>query len=98
MTTETPVLFNKGRVVISRKIHLWSVDNPEHFHAISAGLVCHVRGDWGILEPEDVLTNKLAISQGYGVILGVYECDGRTFWIYTEPDWSVTTILFPEER
>ena len=40
--------------------------------------------------------NALALQEGYR-ILSAYTIHNRVFWIITEWDRSVTTILFPDE-
>jgi len=57
----------------------------------------HARGDWGDVEPEDVLTNARALSHG-SRLHSVYRTgEGEEFWIMTELDRSATTVLLPSE-
>ena len=63
----------------------------------------HATGDWGDLGAEDKQANDDACAQEgnigrQGRILSSY-CtrNGTKFWIITEYDRSVTTILLPEE-
>ena len=57
----------------------------------------HSRGDWGDLCPEDEQANKRALEEG-GRLFSVYQDrDGTKFWIITEHDRSVTTVLLPED-
>lgn len=57
----------------------------------------HHRGDWGDVCPEDKKANDEALARG-GRLLSVYRSrDGTRFWIITEADRSVTTILLPED-
>jgi hypothetical protein len=59
-------------------------------------LMRHAQGDWGDLSEEDVAANNVAVRNG-GRLLSAYG-DGRArFWIITEWDRSVTTVLLPEE-
>jgi hypothetical protein len=64
--------------------------------AIVAALHRHRAGDWGELEAEDVLRNNDALTHG-GRVLSQYEHEGHDFWIVTEADRSVTTVLLPED-
>lgn len=59
-------------------------------------LARHSQGDWGNLDPEDALRNDEALEHG-DRILSTYGTGSRRFWIITEADRSVTTILLPED-
>lgn len=66
-------------------------------HSQICGLLArHVSGDWGEVPPEDAAENELSVKEGFR-ILSAYKVDGTTFWIITERDRSVTTILLPSE-
>jgi hypothetical protein len=56
----------------------------------------HVRGDWGDLDDEDKQRNDEALTLG-SRIFSAYLVEGVKFWVITEADRSVTTILLPEE-
>lgn len=56
----------------------------------------HACGDWGDLCPEDAMANDDALHQG-GRLLSAYGDGQFRFWIITEADRSVTTILLPED-
>jgi hypothetical protein len=56
----------------------------------------HASGDWGDLCPEDALANDTAVRQG-DRLLSAYGQGARRFWIITEADRSVTTVLLPED-
>ena len=62
----------------------------------------HVCGDWGELDEEDRLTNNDALREGERLI-SAYSIKGVTpdrdlkFWIITEWDRSVTTVLLPSD-
>jgi hypothetical protein len=64
-------------------------------HVLSA-LSRHVSGDWGDLCPEDTLANDTALDQG-GRLFSAYGQDENRFWVITEADRSVTTVLLPED-
>lgn len=64
---------------------------------ILAALSRHVRGDWGDCCPADAAENDFALGK-YLRIFSVYHSAGGTkFWVITEADRSVTTVLLPEE-
>jgi hypothetical protein len=56
----------------------------------------HSSGDWGDLYPEDTLANIHALAQG-GRLFSAYGEGETRFWIITEADRSVTTVLLPED-
>lgn len=57
----------------------------------------HVSGEWGDLPPEDVEENELSLEKGYR-IFSAYRLDGgHKFYVITEHDRSVTTLLLAEE-
>lgn len=57
----------------------------------------HSRGDWGDCCPDDATENDLSLERHLRV-LSVYHSEaGMKFWVITEADRSVTTILLPEE-
>jgi len=63
---------------------------------VLAALRRHASGDWGDLCPEDAISNDHALHQG-GHLLSAYGDGDYRFWIITESDRSVTTILLPED-
>jgi len=56
----------------------------------------HTRGDWGDVCPEDAALNNDALVDG-SRILSSYEYGTEKFWVITEADRSVTTVLLPSE-
>lgn len=64
--------------------------------AISLAIKRHRYGDWGNVCEEDRAANDDALREG-GRLMSVYDHEGAAFWIITEWDRSVTTILLPEE-
>ena len=72
---------------------LQTLDPP----SIRTALERHARGDWGELDPEDGTANNQALRFG-GRLLSVYrDRAGTKFYIITEADRSVTTVLLPED-
>jgi hypothetical protein len=59
-------------------------------------LARHASGDWGELDPHDRRENERSLKHGWR-LLSSYPVGGKTVWITTEADRSVTTILLPEE-
>ena len=57
----------------------------------------HASGDWGDLCDEDRATNEYGLRNGER-LMSVYKTDsGIPFWIITERDRSVTTVLLPRD-
>jgi hypothetical protein len=63
---------------------------------IADGVTRHARGDWGDISPEDAAENELALREGFR-LFSAYGRGDRRFWIITEADRSVTTVLLPED-
>jgi hypothetical protein len=85
------VRFPLGQTVVMA--HALDLLRPDE---IAFGLARHVRGDWGSVCPEDAETNEESLHNG-DRLFSVY-CEGnRRFWVITEADRSVTTVLLPED-
>ncbi len=84
--------FPLGQVVITT--NAMSVLKPEE---INEGLRRHASGDWGNICPDDAAMNNEALESGDRLLSSYSSLDGRTFWIITESDRSVTTILLPTD-
>ncbi len=64
---------------------------------IRNALYRHVSGDWGTLDNYDREQNETAL-QGSGRLFSVYHTEaGEKFYVITEHDRSVTTVLLPED-
>ena len=59
-------------------------------------LARHAAGDWGEVDAEDKAANDAAVKDGTR-ILSAYTHAGVRYWIITEWDRSVTTLLLPSE-
>lgn len=62
-----------------------------------AALARHSRCDWGECDPEDWQANDEAVDQELRLFSVYIDRNGVKFWIITEADRSVTTILLPDE-
>ncbi|MGD1090245.1 MAG: hypothetical protein ABR955_16190 [Verrucomicrobiota bacterium] len=92
MTGHTAPKFSLGQIVATPNV-LNHIPNDEILTALSR----HVRGDWGTLDAEDVQSNERALK-GEGRLFSAYRSvQNVKFWIITECDRSVTTILLPED-
>ena len=63
---------------------------------IQKALARHAAGDWGEVCEEDRQENELSLKEGFR-LLSVYRSGDTKFWIITERDRSVTTVLMPED-
>jgi len=84
-----PTMFPLGRVVVTHDV-LEGLDHKQ----ISVLLRRHQQLDPGSLSPEDVQDNLFSLKEGFR-ILSAYDVDGSTYWVITEADRSVTTVLLP---
>jgi hypothetical protein len=64
---------------------------------ILRGIQRHQAGDWGDLCAEDRQVNDQALVEGTRLLSVYHAVDGTKFWIITEADRSVTTVLLPED-
>jgi hypothetical protein len=91
MTKTSPPKFPLGSVVITANAArlLGTV-------AVYDALRRHAAGDWGDICPEDALENEHSLKEGFR-LHSEYGTGERRFWIITEADRSVTTILMPDD-
>lgn len=95
---------NTGRICATQGIFATHQAIPALPQVIAEGLARHCVGDWGDVDQEDSDTNDQA-AMCMGQVLSVYiipheltKATGHDrFWIITEADRSVTTILWPCE-
>ena len=83
--------FPLGQIVITSNAAAILDSGP-----VNEGLRRHAAGDWGDVCPEDASLNDEALKAG-DRLLSVYGNGERRFWIITESDRSVTTVLMPED-
>ena len=57
----------------------------------------HAAGDWGDVCAEDKLTNDEAARKGDRLLSSYRDRGDVVFWVITEWDRSVTTVLLPDE-
>ena len=81
-----------GHVVITQVASV-ALPAPE----VHAALQRHESGDWGDCCPDDWQANEDAITAGDRLFSVYHASDGTKFWIITEHDRSLTTVLLPED-
>ncbi len=60
-------------------------------------LTRHHQGDWGDVGRSDRAENELSLREGFRLLSAYRTGDGTKFWIITEADRSVTTVMLPED-
>jgi hypothetical protein len=84
--------FTPGHITITAHAaaHLSSPD-------VTTALRRHLQADWGDLAFADKLQNERALAAG-GCLCSAYRSSrGLRFYVITEADRSVTTVLLPDE-
>ena len=84
--------FALGRTVITRGA-LAELSHED----VQAGLLRHARGDWGDVCDDDKRANENALKSGARLLSAYLTAAGKKFWIITEADRSLTTVLLPDE-
>jgi hypothetical protein len=64
---------------------------------ISRALVRHAKGDWGDLDEQDRQLNEEALGTHCRIFSVYHDRNKVKFWIITEADRSVTTVLLPDD-
>lgn len=94
MITDTPCLakFRLGRIVSTPNAvaHL----TPED---VLTAIRRHQAGDWGELDASDCMENELSLKEGFRLFSQYHAVNGTKFWVITEADRTVTTVLLPED-
>jgi hypothetical protein len=68
-----------------------------HSADVCAALGRHAQCDWGDLGAGDKAENELSLREGFRLLSAYKDRQGTRFWIITEADRSVTTVLLPED-
>lgn len=86
------VLFPLGQLVATPNAltHLSQEDILTAIHR-------HQAGDWGDLSEEDRQENAFSLQKGFRLLSVYHSAQGVKFYIITEADRSVTTVLLPED-
>lgn len=85
-------LFDLGAVVLTR-----AASDVLNGTQVYAALRLHQSGNWGEIPESHRLENELGLREGFR-LMSVYKADdGLVFWVITEADRSVTTILLPDD-
>ena len=91
---ETPqALFEMGQIVVTSGA-VRVLQRLER-HPVQL-LARHVTGDWGTLPEEDIVENAFSLENGFR-LFSAYVIEDAKFYVITEWDRSITTVLLPEE-
>jgi len=90
--TKVAPKFSLGQLVATPNA-LAHIPNGDIQNALSR----HVRGDWGTMDAEDLESNERALQFGGRLFSSYLSSQNVKFWIITECDRSVTTVLLPED-
>lgn len=84
--------FNLGRVVATAAA-VEVLSEADIFRALDR----HICGDWGEVCDEDRASNEEALVHQLRLLSVYRAANGTKFWIITEHDRSVTTVLLPSD-
>jgi hypothetical protein len=85
-------VFRLGKIVATPNV-VNQITNADILSAIQR----HQAGDWGSLTDDDRAANDRALVEGTRILSAYNGANGTRFWIITEADRSVTTVLLPED-
>jgi predicted transcriptional regulator with HTH domain len=84
--------FQIGRLLATPGV-LEKVPHEEMLIALSR----HVHADWGDVDAEDKKENDVSLNEELRLVSVYHTQTGVKFYIITEADRSVTTVLLPKE-
>jgi len=85
-------LFPLGRIVVTDGAGTVLNDDD-----VASALHRHQTGDFGTISASDKKLNNAAIKDDDRILSAYLSADGEPFWVITEHDRSVTTVLLPDE-
>ena len=87
----------KGLIKLGQTVITPRARGTLNMQDVLKGLQRHEMGDFGDVCDEDKETNLEGLQNGGQVISAYTDRNDNRFWIITEGDRSVTTILLPDE-
>lgn len=92
MTITSEMQFNTGQLVITpAALETLTTDD------ILTALGRHIHADWGDVTPADRDENNFSLMEGFRILSVYHSATGEKFWIITEADRSLTTVLLPAD-
>lgn len=84
--------FPLGRIILTNKVSV-TLAPEEILEALSR----HMQGDWGDISPSAKKGNDKALTAGGQLLSAYHSAANEKFYVCTEWDRSMTTILFSDE-
>lgn len=92
------LLFSPGQAVMTKGVADLIKNGKINFHDITKIFERHITGDWGDLCESDKDLNEAALDKNNPQrLFSAYHINSIKFYIITEWDRSITTVLLPEE-
>lgn len=88
-------LFKLGQIIMTT--NFMNTLGDSHAKEAHDALALHVTGDWGDVCFEDGRSNIVALENDNRLMSVYHSAVGIKFWVITEWDRSVTTLLLPED-
>ena len=85
--------FRLGRLSVA----IWRNKTKQGTDEVLNALGRHAHGDWGEVNEEDWEENEFSLREGFRLLSSYRSQNETKFWVITEHDRSVTTVLLPEE-
>ena len=92
ITSPLSLSFPLGQTVITR-----NANSQLHPEDVFLSLRRHAARDWGDVCAADKTENDLSLKEGFRLLSSYKDRNGTKFWVITEGDRSVTTVLLPED-
>lgn len=89
----------RHQVFASPQVNEYMGDDQQKHNKVTKLLARYFTCDWGEdieNDEEDKTVNNNALKTG-GRILGVYYIDDIKFFIMTNPQWTITEVMFADE-
>jgi hypothetical protein len=92
------MLFPLGQIVctVGAAEAAFDHDEDESGQTLAMMIQRHASGDWGDLDEHDWTLNERSVNT-FNRLMSVYNLGKDRFYVITEADRSVTTILLPSE-
>ena len=91
-THQATPIFSLGLTIITS-----NAQETLHPEDVLQALRRHAGGDWGECGAEDAQSNVEALRENHRLLSAYRDRTGARFWIITEWDRSITTILLPKD-
>ena len=96
-SNDEPIIEESIRLTLGQTVVTRAAREVLSDYDIHNALRRHRSGDWGEVSKDDWQTNDSAIKHDDRVLSVYQSADGVKFWIITEWNRSVTTVLLPED-